>query len=94
MYVLPFFNYLFTLLALKYFFFVTMQLMMITRSFQSRPQRMIGRDSNVIGQTMDTGWGIILTSLISPIKEDSTRDGGTGRIAGTSMNLYDKLYYG
>ena len=55
---------------------------------------MTGKDSNVIGQTMGTGWGIILTSQISPIKEDSTRDGGTGRIAGTSMNLYDKLYYG
>lgn len=68
--------------------------MMITRSFQSQPQRMIGKDLNAIGQMMGMGWGIILTSLISPIKEDSTRDGGTGRIAGTSMNLYDKPYYG
>lgn len=51
---------------------------------------MIGKDSNVIGQTMGTHWGIILTSLISPIKDDSTRDGGTGRIAGTSMNPFMK----
>lgn len=52
---------------------------------------MTGKDSNVTGQMMDMHWVIIQTSQTSHIREDSTRDGGIGKIAGTTTNRFMKM---
>ena len=60
--------------------------MMITCDSLSPLQRMTGKVLLVSGLMMVMLWETILIFQIFPIKEDSTRAGGTGKNAETSMN--------